>query len=214
MLEKALRRCLNRVADPKRMKSLNTVWNERRQSLKGLGAGSDYVAFQDLAGVSSIDLTFGGLKHPYHSCYDNFDWMMKYGDPSFEYHATLAEVQALLILELSDRPIIPFELEDYAKAVKGYVEGLEKFAKEKGGPGKSLDLISLYESVEVMAKNARSFHEFGHLWDRTTANFESSLMAFQRANYNIKLTEFEKNLLDINGGVSFFPYQCLNIPIY
>ena len=105
LFERTLLHVLDRVSDPVRNVTLKQVWEASKSELKGLGAGSDYVAFQDFAGVSSLDMGFEGASHnyPYHSCYETFEWMEQHGDPGFQYHKTLAQVWALLILEIDLR---------------------------------------------------------------------------------------------------------------
>ena len=60
LLQTALLNAMENVADPINNKSLRAVWAEKGSSLQGLGAGSDYVAFQDMAGTSSMDIGFTG----------------------------------------------------------------------------------------------------------------------------------------------------------
>jgi N-acetylated-alpha-linked acidic dipeptidase len=49
---------------------------------------SDFAAFLQRAGVTpALDLEFGGDDNPmYHSVYDNFNWVEKFGDPLFHRH--------------------------------------------------------------------------------------------------------------------------------
>src|SRR4051794_31329649 len=123
----ALLRVLGRVADPTANGTLRQIWETKQTQLGGLGAGSDFVAFQDIAGTSSIDFGFRGPEggFPYHSCYETFEWMERFGDPGFAYHKALAEVWALLIVDLAQEPLLPFDLRAYAGAVMGYVDELE-----------------------------------------------------------------------------------------
>ena len=61
----------------------------------GSAPGSDYTAFVDHLGVPAVD---GGLKGGYgvyHSIYDDFNWMEKFGDPEFLSHATAARLYTL-----------------------------------------------------------------------------------------------------------------------
>ena len=60
ILQTALLRAMESVADPVNNKTLRALWAEKGSSLQGLGAGSDYVAFQDMAGTSSLDMGFSG----------------------------------------------------------------------------------------------------------------------------------------------------------
>lgn len=131
VFKRALLRALDRTADPISNQTLRSKWDQSRSELEGVGAGGDYVAFQDLAGTSSIDISFGGEGYPSHSCYDNFEWMAKYGDPGFGYHVVLAQVWALLILEIADQSVLPFDLETYADQIYGHMRDLDGDIKRK-----------------------------------------------------------------------------------
>ncbi|KAF9631558.1 putative glutamate carboxypeptidase protein [Lasiodiplodia theobromae] len=206
LFQSALNRVLARVADPLQNKTVGEIWNEGGGKLGGLGAGSDYVAFQDLAGCSSIDIMFDGPEngYPYHSCYETFDWMDKYGDPGFIYHATLAEIWVLLILELAQEPIYPFDLKDYGMAVKGYIHDLEKYAVGKDATrGKQLDLKSLREAADTLERNAKEFEGWEDWWwgqFRGRSGYETNSMGMQRLSHNTRMSNFETHLLDLPDG--------------
>lgn len=204
LFEKALLQVLDRTTDPVANKTLRSIWNEKKSKLQGLGAGSDYVAFQDMAGTSSIDIAFGGPPYLQHSCYDNFEWMRKYGDTDFQYHKTLAEIWALLILEMADTRILPFDLNAYARALRGYTEDLETYARTKGAMKHKFVLKPLYQSVAELAKNAHDFHEWDPAWAEAfyaQREVESNVMAIKRMSHNTRMANFETNLLDVDGGV-------------
>lgn len=204
IFEKALLQVLDRTTDPVTNKTLRSIWNEKKSKLQGLGAGSDYVAFQDMAGTSSIDVAFGGPPYPDHSCYDNFEWMRKYGDIDFQYHKTLAQIWALLILEMADTRLLPFDLNAYARAMRGYVEELEKYAETKGATKHKFVLKSLYQAVAEFARNAHDFHEWDPVWAEVfyaQGEVESNVMAIKRMSHNTRMANFETNLLDVDGGV-------------
>uniref|UniRef100_L2FB14 Glutamate carboxypeptidase 2 n=1 Tax=Colletotrichum fructicola (strain Nara gc5) TaxID=1213859 RepID=L2FB14_COLFN len=61
----------------------------------------------------------------YHSNYDSFHWMEKFGDPGFVYHRTMAQILGLVVAELSNVPVIRFNATDYADALSGYVDQVE-----------------------------------------------------------------------------------------
>lgn len=206
LLEKSLLHVLSRTTDPRSNQTLRSIWEESGEKLKGLGAGSDYVAFQDIAGTSSIDLSFKGPEFPYHSCYDNFNWMIHFGDPDFQYHKVMGQVWALLILELADRPLLPFDLEAYAAAVQDYVRDLGEYADTKKRPETSFDLAPLHKAANLFSVNAVIFHEWGREWTRHVygmSEMESNVLAITRMNHNTKMANFETDLLDLDGGVSW-----------
>lgn len=206
-----LLRVLNRIRDPnKDGKTLLELWKKNQSKLGTLGAGSDYVAFQDIAGVSSIDFGFKGEKFPYHSVYDNFEWMDKHGDPGFLYHTLLGQVWGLLILEMSDTPVLPLSLSSYAAALEQQVEDLNNFALEKGANEKGKirwDLGPLRSAAHNAAIKAAAFELWGQRWDAIhfeNGNYESTTMLNARMEHNQRAAQFETLLLDLEkgGGVS------------
>ena len=102
--------------------------------------------------------------------------MSEYGDPEFQYHQLLGQIWALLILEMADRPILPFDLEAYAHAVQNYVKDLDMHAGSGETPKKSreahaaFDLTPLHRAADEFLSNAQEFHQ----WDR---DWSSSVMA-------------------------------------
>ncbi|KAK4190470.1 putative vacuolar protein sorting-associated protein 70 [Podospora australis] len=106
--------------------SVYDVWDKR---ISTMGSGSDFTAFQDFAGIPSVDIGFNSDResavYHYHSNYDSFHWMEKYGDPGFVYHRTMAQVLGLIVAQLSDLPVIPFGAEDYTNALGEYVNKVE-----------------------------------------------------------------------------------------
>jgi len=94
-----------------------------------MGSGSDFTAFQDFAGIPSLDIGFNPYPqdavYHYHSNYDSFAWMEKYGDPGFVYHQTIAQILGLITAHLADVPVIPFSASGYADALDRYVGQVE-----------------------------------------------------------------------------------------
>ena len=215
VFETVLMQLLGRIGDPHKNKSLKDIWEESQSKLAGLGAGSDYVAFQDIAGTSSIDFGFTGKPYPLHSCYENWDWMTKFGDPGFHYHSALSQLWGLLVYELADTPILPFDLEVYAAHVAGYVTALENYAKSKNVPvvrepapsNSSVDFQPLFDAAQLFQTNAAEFAQFGQAWHDAvwgSGGYENSIVAMQRVNHNARLASFDTQLLDLEegGGVS------------
>jgi hypothetical protein len=64
--------------------------------IENIGTGSDFTVFQHHLGIPSADLVFnGGHKDAvfqYHSKYDSFLWMEKFGDPGFQKHKAMAQL--------------------------------------------------------------------------------------------------------------------------
>lgn len=113
-----------------------------------LGSGSDYTAFLQNLGIASVDMGFArGTKDPvyhYHSNYDNFHWMKKFGDPHFERHVDAAKWQGLMALRASQSIFLPINATRYADALEQY---LDKFVKLPGA-----DAIDVQPVAKAIAK--------------------------------------------------------------
>jgi N-acetylated-alpha-linked acidic dipeptidase len=114
---------------------------EERKDLRGhsdlviaaLGDGSDFTAFQDFAGISTLDIGFGGEEDgdQYHSIYDDFYWYTHFIDTDFVYGRALAQTGGTAIMRLADADLIPYDYSPQAEAIGKYEEELEKLLKDK-----------------------------------------------------------------------------------
>ncbi|KAK5108965.1 hypothetical protein LTR62_007680 [Meristemomyces frigidus] len=230
--QRTLDHVLDRVGDPgsNGSASLRQKWNEHAQAFNPLGVDGDFAALQDIAGTSSI--SFGFVKglgadaeyYPYHSCHETLEWMLAYGDstPDFAYHKALAQVWALLILDLADRPLLPFDVRTYAEKLSVWTQDLERsaaglWAKKQGLQHASagdlraatgFDVAPLTDAITILSQQAAAFHKFEDTW---TANvlgaggLETSSFAARRIEYNNRLARFETELLDLQDNA-----QCPN----
>ncbi|KAM0252839.1 hypothetical protein ACHAQJ_007524 [Trichoderma viride] len=205
-LQKSLFHAINRVVDPNFNTTLKDLWDRRGAKLEGLGAGSDYVAFQDIAGTSSLDLEFGGEPFPYHSSYDTFELMEQVIDPEFTYHGLLAQVVGLIILDLADRPILPFDMVNYGRSLETWIEELESWAKkeeEKKNKKNVLKFDDLKDAAATISVKAEQFSKWELEWDRQvhrSGGWETQELGGARIAYNNKMGYFESMLLDLELG--------------
>ncbi|PLB36166.1 M28 family metallopeptidase [Aspergillus candidus] len=213
--EAIVEQVLGRVADPETNETLKEIWDKKKQKFGPLGSGSDYVAFQDIAGTSSVDFGFVGDPFPYHSCHENWDWMTQYGDPDFQYHKVLGQFWGLLLLQFAQGFLLPFDLEGYAKRLGEYVGDLEKYASSKKVPVASkpkaardttVSFKPLRDAAAKLSADAAQFQKWGKLWHDTfwgAGGLETNMMGIQRLAYNSRMASFETHLLDdrIDGGI-------------
>ena len=89
-----------------------------------LGSGSDYTAFVDHLGVPVVDAGFKGGYGVYHSIYDNFNWMEKFGDPEFLTHATAARLYTLIVMRAAAADVVPLKFVPYGLALREHVDEL------------------------------------------------------------------------------------------
>lgn len=139
--------------------SVLDTWTDRK--IGTIGSGSDYTAFQDLIGIPSLDIRFGGDSsspvYHYHSNYDSFHWMETQGDPTWEYHTTIAKIWALLAVKLSETPILPLSAATYAQNLEIYLANLKKMAKKTSIPNKDFSFESLESSAQNFTFAAQKF---------------------------------------------------------
>ncbi|KXT08944.1 hypothetical protein AC579_10305 [Pseudocercospora musae] len=134
VLNKAIYEVTSQVQSPNQTVKGQTVRDLWNGHISTMGSGSDFTAFQDFAGISSIDIGFGaGPTDPvyhYHSNYDSFHWMDNYGDVGFQYHITIAKIISLLAAKLVEEPIVPLNATDYAIGLAKYIDSVKTVAKE------------------------------------------------------------------------------------
>ncbi|CAG8338784.1 unnamed protein product [Penicillium salamii] len=200
VFERTVMQILGRLSDPYANATLKDLWEKKGSKIAPLGAGSDYVAFQDIAGTSSIDFGFEGQPYPYHSCYETYDWMVQNVDPDFQYHKILAQFWGLLLLDLSENLMLPFDMEAYGNSVGEWVKKLDAYAKSKNA---KVDMQPMFNASAVMKANTAQFQAWNNIWHDTVwgmGGYESNVMAVQRVNHNARMAAFETNLLDLAEG--------------
>ena len=93
-----------------------------------LGSGSDFTPFIQHLGVPSTDIGSSGPYGVYHSVFDNYNWFIKFADPTFVYEQQQARVFGLEILHMADTDVLPYDYRLYGKDIEGYVAEAEKRA--------------------------------------------------------------------------------------
>ena len=121
------------IADAKNAEERKDLRRRGDLVITALGDGSDFTAFQDFAGISTLDIGFGGEDDgdQYHSIYDDFYWYTHFMDTDFVYGRALAETGGTAIMRLADADLIPYDYSPQAAAIAKYEEELEKLLKDK-----------------------------------------------------------------------------------
>ena len=127
-----VRHATRSVAHPDHPVSLYDAWASRFESaepeVETIVGATDYTAFQELLGMSCIDLSSNGPYGVYHSQYDNYFWMSRIADPGFRYNTMMSRVLSLLLWRLADTEILPLRSSSYASAVLGHLQEIEEMA--------------------------------------------------------------------------------------
>jgi N-acetylated-alpha-linked acidic dipeptidase len=97
-----------------------------------LGSGSDYTPFLQHAGVPATDIGSDGPFGVYHTVYDNYDWFVRFADPTFAYTQQQARIFGLEMLHMADADVLPFDYQAYAREIFGYLIQARSRAVSKG----------------------------------------------------------------------------------
>jgi N-acetylated-alpha-linked acidic dipeptidase len=124
---------LSAIADAKNADERAAARNSKDIELFALGDGSDFTAFQDFAGISTVDMSFGGEDDAdqYHSIYDDFYWYTHFVDTDFSYGRALAQTEGSNVLRLADADLVPVSYGPQADAIAKYEGELETLLKDK-----------------------------------------------------------------------------------
>ena len=166
--------------------TVHDLWDKR---INTMGSGSDFTAFQDFAGIPSLDIGFdSGPDEPvyhYHSNYDSFHWMEKFGDPGFVYHRTMAQVLGLITAQLADLPIISFRAADYARALDRYVQKVQDKLDDALSPTAVEISVASLANDEIYFELRGSTRNASHLTAISSSSVESFKTSLHRLHKSL-----------------------------
>jgi N-acetylated-alpha-linked acidic dipeptidase len=116
------------VPDPSHQGSVYDAWRKRANlkadslepEMGDPGGGSDFAGFYNHLGIPIADWGFGGPSGVYHSAYDSYHWMSKFGDPSFEVHVAAGRIGATAVLRIANADILPYDYVEYARTMRRF----------------------------------------------------------------------------------------------
>lgn len=102
-------------------------------SIGALGSGSDFSAFIDHIGISTLNLEFGGEDPSgnYHSIYDDYYWYAHFSDSEFVYGRALAQTAGVTVMRMADSEIMPYQFEGLAQTVTQYIVELKTLLESR-----------------------------------------------------------------------------------
>ncbi|KAF5847757.1 hypothetical protein GGP41_008970 [Bipolaris sorokiniana] len=139
--------------------TLYDMWHNTTQGeIPPLGSGSDYASFYQ-NGIACIDIgSDGGKTDPiyhYHSNYDSYAWMSRFGDPDFKLHKAIGQWLTLIAYHIADDALIPWDLPNAASVLQSYLSELNETITDSE-LSKDLDLAPLGDAIaefEAQAAN-------------------------------------------------------------
>jgi len=183
------------IASTNRSMADITVWD---QKVETLGSGSDYTAFLDRFGITSMDMSFRGDYGVYHSVYDSMSWMEEQGDPTFEIHQAMTRLWALMAFRLADMEIVPIYMTKQAVRISRDVSALKRNLEVKFGREKlSVDIHHLEVAAQIFLTAASTIDEERDALERRSLSGEldSLFLETDIADLNRRLTFAERNFL-------------------
>jgi N-acetylated-alpha-linked acidic dipeptidase len=160
-LRQTIRDIARVVPDPNGRGSVYAEWRHANAIPDSLeptmgdpGGGSDFAPFYNHLGIPIAEWGFGGAGGVYHSQYDDFTWMSKFGDPGFVYHAAAARIAAGMVLRVANADVLPYDYVEFARTMRRYLPSIDRAFAQRGWNDASptAPLSAAVDRMEVMAK--------------------------------------------------------------
>ena len=225
-LRATLRDVAKVVPDPNGKGSVYAEWrraaaipDSAEPAMGDPGGGSDFAGFYNHLGIPIADWGFGGSGGVYHSQYDSYTWMSKFGDPGFRYHAAAANIGAVMLLRMANADVLPYDYAEFARTMRAYVGPIERRAKELRWNATTSDLggaIGQLEREGALFNAARDSTLRGPVAKATLERTNRALLQVERAltrPRGLKNRPWFRNLIyvaDENNGYANMPFPSVN----
>ena len=157
-LRATLRDVARAVPDPNGKGSVYAEWRRAsavadttEPAMGDPGGGSDFAGFYNHLGIPIAEWGFGGSGGVYHSQYDDFTWMSKFGDSTYAYHATAARIGAAMLLRLANADILPYDYVEFARTMTRYLPAMDRALSAKKWSGNTTVLRDAFGRMELEA---------------------------------------------------------------
>lgn len=187
-----VREATRAILDPTTGRSVYEVWLAEQRSagdgtpidrptLGTMGGGSDHLPFYVHLGIPAAGYGFGGASGVYHSMYDTSEWMERFGDPGYEYHAATARLTAVIAARLANADVVPYS---HAALIAAYRTELAGFATEfvRTGSGARASVDSALARVRVgLERYDRTARQFSEAVSRSSVEDPAALARVNEA---------------------------------
>jgi N-acetylated-alpha-linked acidic dipeptidase len=172
--------------------TLYDVWTHEGGEVGVLGSGSDYTAFLH-RGIASIDMGAGGGPNDpvyhYHSNYDSYAWMERFGDPGFHTHKAMGQFLTLLLYHMVNDDVVPLEPKGYVSELAKYFDILNTTIS---ATNYTIDLTPLTSAMSTFSAAATAFES---LRSQALATNDMQLLTAQ----NHKARDFSRGFTSQGG---------------
>ncbi len=160
-LRPMLRDVARSVPDPNGKGSVYAEWrraaaipDSAEPAMGDPGGGSDFAGFANHLGIPIAEWGFGGQGGVYHSQYDDYAWMTKFGDPGFVYHAAAGRVAAAMVLRIANADVLPYDYVEFARTMKRYLPPIDKSVADHHW---NVSTATLRSAIDHLEREATSF---------------------------------------------------------
>ncbi|MEO8622261.1 MAG: M20/M25/M40 family metallo-hydrolase [bacterium] len=192
-LRATLRDVARAVPDPSGKGSVYAEWRRAaavadtaEPAMGDPGGGSDFAGFYNHLGIPIAEWGFGGAGGVYHSQYDDFTWMSKFGDSTYAYHAAAARIGAAMLLRLANADILPYDYVEFARTMKRYLPTMDRALSAKKW---NENTTALRDAIGRMEQEALAFSSA-----RDAALATATPSREQRLAVNTSLLQVERAL--------------------
>lgn len=184
------------------------------------GGGSDFAPFYNHLGIPISEWGMGGTGGGvYHSLYDSFEWLTRFADPQFKYHAAQARVATAMMMRMANADVLPYDYAEFGRTMRRYVAPVDKAAAAKGW---TLNTAPLTAAIAAMEQAGVAFNATRDSVLATapaqgaTARANAALMQVERAltrPEGLRTRPWYRNLIyvaDENNGYSNMVFPSVN----
>jgi N-acetylated-alpha-linked acidic dipeptidase len=150
-----------------------------------LGGGSDFGAFYNGLGIPSLETGFGGRAGWYHSAYDTYTAMEKFGDPGYLSHAAEGRLDAVIVSRLANADVEPY---DYA-ALGSYLAQLAQRSSTGRAAGPATPTAELADLVAAANQLQQAGQRFNAARDSALQHAPLSSALLARTNADLRQVE-------------------------
>jgi N-acetylated-alpha-linked acidic dipeptidase len=191
------------VPDPTGPGSVYDVWLKSKDgdttalTFGNLGGGSDFAGFYHHLGIPAGGIGFDGPDGIYHSAYDSYDWMTRFGDPGYKAHRAGSQLVALILARLANSDVLPLDYAFFGTEMSSLVSQLDSGITRKQWTS-SVSTQALKDALDRFTAVARAFGAARDTALRSGAKIDSA----RAQRVNRALMQVERRLTRPEGLVS------------
>ena len=161
-LKTLFRDAAHAVPDPTGPGTVYDVWLKSKSgdttklTFGNLGGGSDFSGFYHHLGIPAGGIGFDGPDGIYHSMYDSYDWMSRFGDPAYKAHRAGAQLVGVIMSRLANADLLPLDYAAFGTEMDGLVAQLDSGLVKKQWT--TVNTQPLKDALDRFTAVARAFN--------------------------------------------------------